>query len=188
MGIAQQCRVSAESLIEVRKIMRKNLENMFPTRRDMLKLGGMALATSWMEGFVSPLKLSAAGKANPRNNARFVVFIELPGAISPMDCWDFKQTKDTPNDLDVQKATSDLYLSKTLFPNYADWAPRATFVRSMRAPELVHFTGQYHTQTGRALNVAVAKEIPAFGSVIAQELDKLRRDTDTFPSYMSVAL
>src|SRR5262245_8244210 len=168
--------------------MKKSLESMLPTRRDMLKLGGMALATGWTEAFISPLKLRALAKANPRNNARFVIFIELPGAISPMDCWDFKQTKDTPNDLDVQKATSDLYLSKTLFPNYADCAPRAAFVRSMRAPELVHFTGQYHTQTGRALNVAVAKEIPAFGSVIAAELDQSRRDSDTFPSYMSVAL
>jgi len=168
--------------------MRKSLENMFPTRRDMLKLGGMALATGWTEAFVAPLKLRALAKANPRNNARFVIFIELPGAISPMECWDFKQTKDTPNDLDIQKATSDLQLSKTLFPNFADWAPRAAFVRSMRAPELVHFTGQYHTQTGRALNVAVAKEIPAFGSVISAELDKNRRDSDTFPTYMSVAL
>src|SRR5206468_9390602 len=66
--------------------------------------------------------------------------------------------------------------------------PRASFVRSMRAPELVHFTGQYHTQTGRALNVAIAKEIPAFGSVVAAELDKSRRDGDTFPTYMSIAL
>ncbi len=157
-------------------------------RRDLLKFGGIAFATGWTESFLAPLKVKAAGKANPRNNARFVIFIELPGAISPMECWDLKETKDTPKDLDVQQVTSDLNLSKTLFPNYADWAPRASFVRSMRAPELVHFTGQYHTQTGRALNVAIAKEIPAFGSVIAAELDKSRRDTDTFPSYMSVAL
>lgn len=167
--------------------MKRNLEDLFPTRRDMLKLGGMALAGTAMSQFVSPLKIRASGKANPRGNARFVIFIELPGAISPPDCWDLKETKDTPNDLDVQKVTSDLYLSRTLFPNAQDWAPRASFVRSMRAPELVHFTGQYHTQTGRALNVAVAKEIPAFGSVIAAELDKHRRDSDTFPTYMSVA-
>jgi hypothetical protein len=157
-------------------------------RRDLLKIGGMALATGWTETFFMPLNARAAGKANPRGNARNVIFIELPGAISPMDCWDFKETKDTPKDLDIQKISSDLSLSKTLFPNYADWVPRASFVRSMRAPELVHFTGQYHTQTGRALNVAIAKEIPAFGSVIAAELDQSRRDSDTFPTYMSVAL
>src|SRR5262245_57516642 len=99
-------------------------------RRDLLKLGGMAFATGWTESFVAPLKVKAAGKANPRNNARFVIFIELPGAISPMECWDLKETKDTPRDLDVQQVTSDLSLSNTLFPNYADWAPRAAFVRS----------------------------------------------------------
>lgn len=168
--------------------MKRNLKEMFPTRREMLKLGGMALAGTCVNQIMSPLKISAAGKANPRGNARFCIFIELPGAISPPDCWDFKETKDTPNDLDVQKATSSLYLPKTLFPNFKDWADRASFVRSMRAPELVHFTGQYHTQTGRALNVAVAKEIPAFGSVISAELDKHRRESDTFPTYLSVAL
>src|SRR6516225_4435730 len=157
-------------------------------RRDLLKIGGMALATGWTESFYLPLNARAAGKANPRANARYVIFIELPGAISPMDCWDFKETKDTPKDLDIQKISSDLSLSRTLFPNFGDWVPRASFVRSMRAPELVHFTGQYHTQTGRSLNVAVAKEIPAFGSLIAYELDSERRESDAFPTYMSFNL
>src|SRR5262245_44906221 len=58
----------------------------------------------------------------------------------------------------------------------------------MRAPELVHFTGQYHTQTGRALNVAIAREIPAMGSVIANELESKRRESDTFPTYISTSL
>jgi len=58
----------------------------------------------------------------------------------------------------------------------------------MRARELVHFNGQYHCQTGRALNVAVGKEIPAFGSVIAADLDSQRRPSDTFPTYVSVNL
>jgi hypothetical protein len=52
----------------------------------------------------------------------------------------------------------------------------------------VHFNGQYHCQTGRALNVAVGKEIPAFGTVIAYELDSQRRPSDTFPTYISCNL
>jgi hypothetical protein len=56
----------------------------------------------------------------------------------------------------------------------------------MRANELIHFIGQYHTQTGRALNVAVAREIPALGSVIAYELENQRKESDTFPTYMSM--
>ena len=99
-----------------------------------------------------------------------------------MECWDLKQTAiNTPKDLDPQTC-SDLYLSKTLFPTMINKMKDVSLVRSMRASELIHFQGQYHTQTGRALNPAVAKEIPAFGSVISAELDPRRR-YDRFPSY-----
>jgi len=63
-----------------------------------------------------------------------------------------------------------------------------SLVRSMRASELIHFQGQYHTQAGRALNPAIAKEIPAFGSVIAYELASRRRTSDRFPTYISTGL
>ena len=159
-----------------------------PTRREILKFGGMALAATAADQLGWPKLLSASSRAQPRRTARNCIFIELPGAISPMECWDLKETKETPKDLDVQHVVGDLFISKTLFPNFRSWAPRTTFVRSMRAPELAHFTGQYHTQTGRSLNQAVAKEIPAFGSVVAAELDEERRDTDAFPTYMSMGL
>jgi len=157
-------------------------------RRDWLKVSGAAIAGAYVDGMIRPLKVRAAGKVNPRATARLCIFTELPGAISHVDCWDVKETKWTPKDLDIRKVTSDLYLSKTLFPRYDDWAAKASFVRSMRAPELIHFTGEYHTQTGRALNAAVAKEIPGFGSVIAAELDGQRRESDTFPGYVSLNL
>jgi hypothetical protein len=58
----------------------------------------------------------------------------------------------------------------------------------MKGTELVHFVGQYHLQVGRPLNPAVGKEIPAFGSVIASELESQRQNSDTFPTYMSLSL
>ena len=33
-----------------------------------------------------------------------------------MDCWDFKETRWTPKDLDVTEVAKDLYISRTLFP------------------------------------------------------------------------
>ena len=168
--------------------MDRQLKDIVPSRRDLLKLGGMALATACVDRIVWPMKVSAAAPVTPRGTARNAILVDLPGAISQPDCWDFKETRFTVKDLDVRQVTSDLYLSKTLFPNYEDWAPRSAFVRSMRAHELAHFIGQYHTQTGRALNAAVAKEIPAFGSVIAAELDHQRRESDSFPTYMSINL
>ncbi len=116
--------------------------------------------------------------------------IEMSGAISPMDCWDLKETKMTPKDLDPQRIWNDFYLSKTLFPKLIDTGliNRCSFVRSMLGRELIHLTGQYRVQTGRSINPAVAKEIPGFGSVIAYELESQRRATDTFPTYMSTNL
>jgi hypothetical protein len=168
--------------------MEKRLSDLIPTRRDVLKWGGAALAGSWIERVTWPLEVKAAAKANPRGTARHVIMIEMGGAISQPDCWDFKETKYTPKDLEVEKVSSDVFLSKTLFPRMGSYIDKVSFVRSMRASELIHFVGQYHTQTGRALNVAIAREIPAFGSIIAYELESRRKPEDTFPTYMSTYL
>ncbi len=168
--------------------MEWNTDNVV-ARREVLKWASMALAGT-MAGVSFPLKVTAQAKAQPLGTARNAIFIQLTGAMSQMDCWDYKETKWTPKDLDPQKVWSDLYLPKTLFGRVmaSKTVERLSFVRSMRARELVHFNGQYHCQTGRALNVAVGKEIPAFGSVIAAELDSQRRPSDTFPTYVSVNL
>ncbi len=168
--------------------MERRLSDLFPTRRDILKLGGLALAGSWVERVTWPLEVKAAGTAKPRGTARQVIFIEMGGAISQPDCWDFKETRWTAKDLNPQKINADVTLSKTLFPRMAEYMNRISFVRSMRANELIHFVGQYHTQTARALNVAIAREIPAFGSIIACELESKRKADDTFPTYMSTYL
>lgn len=162
--------------------------DLIPARREILKMGGLALAGSFVNQVVWPLQAHANGKANPRRTARYCIFIEMGGAISPMDTWDFKQTRWTPTDLDMVQINDEVSLSRTLFPTLVDRVDEVAFVRSMRAPELIHFNGQYHTQTGRVLNVALAREVPAFGSVIAAELDKERRETDSFPTYVSTYL
>ena len=159
-----------------------------PTRRDLLKWGSAAVAGAWVDRVIWPLNVRAAGDGTPRGTARNVIMIEMGGAISQMDCWDFKETKWTPKDLDVRKSETGVYLSKTLFPRLGDFMPKIGLVRSMRANEVIHFVGQYHTQTGRALNTAIAREIPAFGSIIAYELESRRKATDTFPTYMSTFL
>src|SRR5207247_2806315 len=51
-----------------------------------------------------------------------------------------------------------------------------------------HLRGQYYVQAGRHLNVAFAREIPSIGSVVSYELEKRRRPSDTFPTYVSFNL
>jgi hypothetical protein len=168
--------------------MERRLSDLVPTRREVLKWGGVALAGTWIDRLVWPLDVRAAGKTNPRGTARNCILIEMGGAMSQMDCWDFKETKWTPKDLDVTEVSKGLYMSQTLFPQLSKKMGDVALVRSLHAPELIHFNGQYHTQAGRALNPAIAREIPAFGSVIAYELEGQRRDTDTFPTYVSTNL
>ena len=164
------------------------LSDLLPTRRDALRWGGIALASTWVDGLVWPLEVRAQGSSKPRGTARQCIFIELGGAISPMDCWDFKETRWTPKDLDVTEVWKGLYLSRTLFPQLSQQMGKVALVRSLQAPELIHCNGQYHTQAGRSLNPATAREVPAFGSVIAYELAAQRREHDTFPTYISTNL
>ena len=65
---------------------------------------------------------------------------------------------------------------------------KIAIVRTMKSHEVVHFRGQYYTQAGRPLNPGIVAEIPSVGSVIAQELESKRRETDTFPTYIGCNL
>jgi len=166
----------------------KRLSDIMATRREILRWGGAALAGTWVERIVWPMKVRAAGKAKPRATARNLIMIEMGGCISPPDCWDFKPHPLQPKDLEITKVSDEVLLSKTLFPQMIQQWDKVALVRSMRANELVHFNGQYHTQTGRTLAPALAKETPAFGSIIAAELESQRRESDTFPTYITTTL
>jgi len=156
-------------------------------RRDLLKALGIGLGATIADSAAWPRRIQAQGnKITPRGNARNVVVLQNCGAMSPPETLDFHESKWTAKDLDIQMVNADFPISKTLFPNYQKWAPRAALVHSMMENSLVHFAAWYHSIAGRALNAAIVKEIPAFGSVISMELDSQRRETDTFPTFLSV--
>ena len=169
----------------------RTVGEMFQTRRDLLKLGGLGLLGASVDS-VWPLKMSAAeggaAKVHPRGTARNVLFYEISGAISHVEGFDFKENAGTPKDLDIHKVKDDLYLSKLLFPKFEKHIDKFSILRSMLSHEEVHFRAQYYQQTGRQLNLAFAREIPAIGSVVAMELESRRRAADTFPTYMSFFL
>lgn len=168
--------------------MRTRLSDLFPARRDFLRLGGYGLLGAFADQALMPVRARAAGKSNPRGTARFAIVIELAGAISHLDTFDFKESKGTPQDLDVRQVRNDLYLSHRLFPELSKEMDKVAIIRSMRSHEVVHFRGQYYTQAGRPLNPAQASEIPSVGTVIAHEFESARRETDTFPTYIGCNL
>jgi len=53
---------------------------------------------------------------------------------------------------------------------------------------VVHFRGEYYTRAGRPLNPAQVSEIPPVGSVVSYELEKQRRESDTFPTFVTFNL
>ena len=157
------------------------------SRRELLRALGIGVGASIADSAAWPRKFQAQdNKITPRKNARNVVVVQNCGAMSPPETLDFNESKWTAKDLDIQKVNSDFNISRTLFPHYEKWAPRASMVHSMMENSLVHFAAWYHSIAGRALNAAIVKEIPAFGSVIAMELERERRETDTFPTFMSI--
>lgn len=82
--------------------MRRTVSDIFPARRDILRLGGYGLLGAFADQALLPLQARGAGKTNPRASARFCILIELAGAISHLDTFDFKESEGTPKDLDVR--------------------------------------------------------------------------------------
>ena len=167
----------------------KTIGDLFPSRRELLQFGGRGiLAASAFGNWPVHAAAATGSKITPRGNARNVIFYEISGAISHIESFDFKESKGLPKDLDIRKQANGVYLSERLFPHTAKHLDKLSILRSMQSHEEVHFRGQYYQQTGRQMNLAFAKEIPAIGSVIASELESRRRPTDTFPTYLSFYL
>src|SRR6185436_468593 len=95
----------------------RTVGDLIPTRRELLKYGGLGLVGASLEG-MWPLKVRAAEtrKTNPRGTARNVVFFEISGAISHLDTFDFKDNSATPKDFEVHKIDTGIYFPVNLFP------------------------------------------------------------------------
>jgi len=163
-------------------------------RRALLKMGGAALLSQLADKVAWPPEVAAAfagaEKSRPRGTARNVIVLELGGAMSHTDCFDFKENAGTPKDLDATEVARDLYVSRRLFPKTLELGvmKHVAIVRTVRSNEEVHFRGQYYTQAGRPFNPAFAREIPPIGSVVAYELEGARRETDSFPTFVGLGL
>lgn len=168
----------------------RTISDLLPTRRDLLRFGGLGLAAASAETF-GPLRVRASAaskKVIPRGTAKNVVFYEISGAISHLESFDFKESPGNPQDIQVTKLSTGIHFPTNFFPNLTRVMDRVAIVRSLVSHEEVHLRGQYYVQAGRPLNVAFAKEIPSLGSVVASELESRRRESDTFPTYVSFNL
>jgi hypothetical protein len=163
--------------------------DVLPSRRDLLKFGGAGLLGASAHTIWSG-KASAADwvQKQPRGTAKNVIFVEISGAISHIDTFDFKENIATRKDFDVRKMSNGIYLPNALFPRFQKVLDKVAIMRTFYSHEEVHLNGEYYLQAGRPLNVAFAREIPSVGTVVSYELEKQRKETDTFPTYIAFNL
>ena len=163
----------------------RTVADLFPSRRDLLGIGGIGLLGAWADA-TWPLPVHAATfQTNPRGTARNVIFFELAGAFSHVEGFDFKENLATPKDLDVREVKPGWHLSQKLLAKTSRHVDKLAVVRSLASHEEVHFRGQYYLQAGRQINLSFAREIPGVGSVIASELEPQRKTGENFPLYVS---
>ena len=166
----------------------RTVRDLAPTRRDTLRLGAGSLLGGIVGDGLWPTKARANGRSNPRGTARFAIVVEAAGAISHVDTFDFKEDAGTQADFDVREVRPGLYLPRRLFPHLSVMMDKVAIVRSFKSHEVVHFRGEYYTRAGRPLNPAQAAEIPPVGTVVASELHSQRRESDTFPTFVTCNL
>ena len=166
----------------------RTVRDIAPTRRDTLRLGAGSLLGGLVGEGLWPARARAGGRAPPRGTARFAIIVEAAGAISHVDTFDFKEDAGTQADFDVREVRNGLYIPYRLFPKLSGMMDRVAIVRTFKSHEVVHFRGEYYTRAGRPLNPAQAAEIPPVGTVVAAELEPQRRESDTFPTFVTCNL
>jgi hypothetical protein len=163
-----------------------NLYDALLTRRELLKVGTCSVAGYWFLPLISPANVQAQAKVQPRNSARFVIFVNLDGGMSHVDSWDLKEHKWTPQNFEIQEIAPGVKWPVGIFQNLAKRWGQFSLVRSMEAWDSVHLRAQYYLQSAHLFNPALQKELPPLGSVIAYEYAARRRASDTLPGYVAV--
>ncbi len=162
----------------------RGFDDHFLTRRQALRIGGLTMAGYHFLPLVQP-KLKAEGNASPRGSARFCIFVMLQGGQSHVDSWDFREGRWTPEDFAVKEISGVGKWPMGLYPKLAERLDKVSLVRSIEAWESQHGRGQYYVQTAHQHNPALAKELPALGSVIASEFASRRKPDDSLPPYVA---
>jgi hypothetical protein len=155
------------------------------SRRRLLQIGGVSLVGGFLNPFVTK-NAWASERVAPKATARNVVFVNVEGGMSQVDTLDAKEGSWTPNYFDIRACGNGLSIPFGIMPNLPKILDKITVVRSLGAWDAVHGRAQYYIQTGHPLNLALAKEVPAIGAVVCNELAHERKGTDSLPAFISM--
>ncbi len=154
-------------------------------RRQLLRVGGVTLVGGFLQQF-APVNVFAQRRVAPMGTARQVLFVNIEGGMSQIDTLDAREGAWTPPDFDIRRFPNGVVLPYGVLSHIAGVLDKITVVRSLGAWDAVHGRAQYYIQTGHPLNLALAKEVPAIGAVVAYELARDRKTSDSLPAYVSM--
>src|SRR5262245_55899173 len=165
--------------------MKSNRNTPALARRELLRVGGVTLVGGFLQPF-APVDVFAQRRVAPMGTARQVVFVNIEGGMSQIDTLDAREGAWTPADFDIRRFPNGVTLPYGLLSHVAGVLEKITVVRSLGAWDAVHGRAQYYIQTGHPLNLALSKEVPAIGAVVAYELARDRKASDSLPAYVSM--
>ena len=92
---------------------------MLLTRRELLRIGSLAVGGYEFLQFAKPVSVRAAGRVKPRGSARFCIFVMLDGGQSHVDAWDVKEGRWTPQHFDIRQITPEIKMPCSLYGKIA---------------------------------------------------------------------
>lgn len=147
------------------------------SRRDLLRVGGVAVASS-----VFPL---ASGKMTfPRAKAKSVIYLWLAGGVTHHESFDPKP--DAPQEIrgtlsTIQTTLPGIRFSEVM-PRMAQQTDKIALIRTFAAGTDDHFQAQARALSGRMVNLQQIDTEPNIGAVVA----KLNGSRAGFPGYVAV--
>ena len=147
------------------------------SRRELLKGFGALGCMAALPGHADAQIIRGGGV--PRGTAQVCIFVNLQGAPSHVDTFDYKGGAAPASHKIVTNGA--ITLNSTLFPKLSSLSGDLCLVRSMQSVEEAHSRGQWSVQTAHSSNPAFDAETPHIGAVVASELGVGR-----FPAFLAL--
>jgi len=150
------------------------------SRRDLLRGFGALGVLGRLPGAARAQTSVFAPAPGTRGTATTCIFINLLGAPSHVDTFDYKPGA-APDETKVA-THNGITLNGNLFPNLSNLTGDLCVLRSMQSVEEAHPRGQWAVRTAHSSNPVFDAETPHIGAVVASELPSAGK----FPAFLAL--
>ncbi len=156
------------------------------TRRNLLKVGAVAISGFDLLPMLRPLNATVKEKVTPRGTAEYCLYVFLQGGCSHVDSFDLKEGKWTPPDFEVKQIAPGVQMPVALFPRLSQNFRKIAILRSLETWETEHERAIYYMHAAHGFSPARVKEIPSVGAIVAYESRDKRKGSDFLPPFVSM--